>query len=191
MKKNFIGIAFFMVAMVLFNSCSKTGPAGTTGSTGPAGPTGAAGTAGPGGAPGAPGTANVIYSDWLDVGYGIDTIIQKATGKDTTYFTIINAPKLTIDILTKGEIKVYWNLNSAANPFIIPIPLNDSINVISPFFYLSNIELDANRNFSSGTIGTVKVRQYRYILIPGGVPARSTINWNDYNDVKKQLKLPD
>ena len=127
----------------------------------------------------------------MDVGYSIDTIIQKGTRKDTTYFTIISAPKLTIDILNKGEIKVYWNLNSAANPFIIPIPLNDSINVISPFFYLSNIELDANRNFSSGTMGTVKVRQYRYILIPGGVPARSTINWNDYSDVKKQLKLPD
>ncbi len=195
MKKKLSGIVCCMVvAMVLFNSCSKEGPAGATGATGAtgaAGTPGAAGPAGPAGSAGATGTANVIYSDWLDVAYAIDTIITVGSVKDTSYYSIITAAKLTVDILNKGEVKVYWNLNTAANPVIVPIPYNDGFNTILPYYYIGNIELDATRNFGSGTISGVKARQYRYILIPGGVPARSMINWNDYNDVKKQLNLPD
>lgn len=192
MKKISFSVACCMlVAMVLFNSCAKTGPAGTTGATGATGAAGPAGPAGPAGVPGAPGTANVIYSEWLDVAYAIDTIITFNNVKDTSYYSIITAAKLTADILNKGEIKVYWNLNTAANPYIVPIPYNDGFNTILPYFSVGNIELDASRNFGSGTISGVKVRQYRYILVPGGVPARSMINWKDYNDVKKQLNLPD
>jgi hypothetical protein len=39
----------------------------------------------------------------------------------------------------------------------------------------------------------LKYQQYRYILIPGGVAARTkqTVNWNNYNEVKAFLKLKD
>lgn len=201
MKKIFSSIALCMLVMVLFVSCSKEGPAGATGPAGPAGAAGAAGPAGPAGVPGAAGTANVIYSAWLDVSYAIDTIITtvtpQGTFRDTSYYALIPAPKLTADLLNRGDVKIYWNQNTATNPVVVPLPFFNGGVIINPFFFINQagagtIELDANANFSTGTLtGNIKYFQYRYILIPGGTTARNMIDWNDYNAVKAYLKIPD
>jgi len=179
-------LALVLAASVFVVSCQKgdAGPAGAAGATGPAGPAGPAGPTG---------TANVIYSDWIDVTF------SQASFSDT-----INAAQLTSDILAKGEVKVYVNIGSADNVNVIPLPVSD-------FFYgqddnNNNLILSVQPIFSVGMIvlqlgygGTFlpntipangkKYFQYRYILIPGGVKTTSKIDWNNYSQVKTYLNL--
>ena len=181
----FTRVAAVLVAVsLLFAYCKK----GDAGPAGPAGPAGAAGAQGP---KGDTGTANVIYSAWLDVNYTVD----KTTGGDTLgFFANITAPKLSSAILNNGEIKVYFNFGSAAQPDVVPLPLAD------PFYGLyttvdlfpQRIYLYSNFNPSTVTVSGNKVYQHRYILIPGSVPGRmANIDWKDYNKVKAALNLPD
>jgi hypothetical protein len=183
----------FLAIAVLFASCAKEGPAGATGPAGPAGPTGAAGAAGvPGtnGAPGAPGTANVFYSTWLNVTF---------EGSDTTgFFGEITAPRLVDSIINRGEIKVYVNLGSDSTnaQVVVPLPLTEILltgATIVPYFQVENITLVSDGNVSSRKIRNFNYLQYRYILIPGGRAARlaSGINWENYAEVKKYLRLQD
>jgi len=189
MKKISFSVACCMlVVTVLFNSCAKTGPAGSTGATGA---TGAAGSAGPAGVPGAPGTANVIYSEWLDVKYVYDTV-HTGTKIDTVgTHADIPAAKMTLDILTKGEIKVYWNRGTVAAPAVFPLPYFDGGDILNPYFTLQRIRILATDDFGTFTSTSGKTFQYRYILIPGAVTGRSIVNWNNYVDVKKYLNLQD
>src|SRR5436305_11781768 len=111
------GILILATALAIA-SCSK-GPKGDTGPAGPQGPAGAAGAAGSPGATGATGTANVIYSNWLNV---------KFTGTDTTgWFANITATQLVDSIVNKGDIKVFLNVgsDSADNQLVFPLPITD------------------------------------------------------------------
>jgi len=203
MKLKIFAIPYCLViaAIVIFTSCKKgdTGPAGAAGAAGPQGPAGPAGAAGAAGAQGAPGTANVIYSAWLDVAYGYNI---DGNGDTLGFAAEIPAPKLVDSILTKGEIKVYMNFSTAADPDIVPMPIFDPIYfspalVINPDYLLNTILLSSNYNVGTGTTGAgVKVRQYRYILIPGGTAGRpaaggKTVDWNNYKEVQQYLGLKD
>ncbi|HOA39329.1 MAG TPA: collagen-like protein [Flavihumibacter sp.] len=187
-------LALFAFSLSL-TSCSKEG---STGPAGPAGPTGATGATG---AKGETGTANVIYSDWLDV-----------TFNDTTGVADVAAPSLTLDVLNKGSIKVYWNLSDETDPFIVSVPA-----VISPYLLFSAEtlaqmwpsitdgnypEIYVDAYYSEKLINLVSnypvsssegFSQFRYIIIPGGVQEgnRSAIDWKDYNSVKKYYQLKD
>lgn len=187
-------LAIALSAAVLIVACKK----GDTGPAGPAGPTGAAGATGPQGPKGDSATANVTYSAWTDVAFTVvttpDTVV---VGKLDTlgYVAKIVAPKLTADILTKGEIKAYVNFGSSTNPDVVPLPYTDLITTgvsIMPDFIVDTIYLTSNADASTVTQSGVKFRQYRYILIPGTVPAAANpaIKWNDYNSVKSYFKLP-
>ncbi len=182
---------FILFSVLLISSCSKdaeTGPAGPAGPQGPSGPAGAAGAPGP---KGDTGTANVIYSAWLDATFSVD----QASLPDSVWFTLINAPKLTPDIINNGEIKVYMNLGSSTTPAVVPLPYFDGGVIIQPYFFATRIEIDANVNLSTQTISQgVKTLQYRYILIPGRVNARKAqddVDWNNYASVQKYLNLKD
>ena len=189
MKKLTLQIAAiaFVAVSILFASCSKEGPAGATGPAGAAGP---AGGQGPAGAKGDDGTANVIYSEWLDVTY--EEVDEDEDGTTDFFLANIDAPMLDAGILSSGEIKVYFNFGTADDPYILPLPYS---NLILPAFYLNTIELSAGSDFSTTTNNDGdKIGQYRYILIPGGTAARKaglTVDWNDYNQVKKYLNLKD
>jgi hypothetical protein len=172
-------LALLVMFAALVISCSKGGSAGAEG---PAGATG---------------TANVIYSDWLDVVFTADTVMQGSVITDTLgYYATINAPKLDANILSKGEFKVYFNVNTAAAPIIYPLPYIDvysGLN-IDVLFHLQSIELYTNSSqistfTPSGT--AVKVFQFRYVLIPGGVSANASINLNNYQETKTALGLKD
>lgn len=177
--------ALFLSLVVLATSCKKgdTGPAGPKGDTGPTGATGATG------ATGKTGTANVIYSAWLNVTF--------AAVNDSVGGAQIDAPKLVDSIIEKGDVKVFWNVNSASNPYIVALPYADNglvlgVNDLHLNFVatVGAILLYSNYNLSSGTSNGEAVGQYRYILIPGGSAARSAVvNWNDYNQVKNYLGL--
>lgn len=186
-------LAIGLFAAIFVFSCKK----GDTGPAGPAGAAGAAGPAGPQGPKGDSATANVTYSAWTDVTYTLftapDTVVA---GKIDTLGGIakIVAPKLTADILTKGEIKVYINLGTAANPDVFPLPYVGFNGVlISPDFIVDTIYLTTNIGYAGTTTQNgVKSQQYRYILIPGTQPAiaNPAVKWNDYNSVKSYFNLP-
>jgi hypothetical protein len=173
---------YYLLAVALTVTACKKGDPGPQGEKGDKGDTG--GTGGKGD----PGTANVMYSDWLDLGYSLD----QASG---IYFTQIDEPRLTDELLTTGEVKVYINLGSAAEKVVSVLPYRSGTAQITPFFLDQLIELDANVNASTATdpaTGT-KFRQYRYVIIPGGVNIRAEkkVDWNNYSEVKAYLGLKD
>ena len=174
-------------AALLVAACKKgdTGPAGEKGEKGDAGATGTTG------ATGKAGTANVIYSAWQDVTFNL---VDSFTAVGT-----ITAPKIVDSIIQKGEVKVFWNINTASSPTIVALPYHDNGVVFGlsdlaniPLIRVGTIALYSNYNLSSRTNSSgEKVFQYRYIIIPGGVSARSAVNWDDYNQVKSYLGLKD
>jgi hypothetical protein len=189
MKHSFLRCTSVLVlsAALFFTACKKgdAGPAGETGAPGPTGATGATGSTGK------TGTANVIYSAWMDVPF---------TAVDTFFQATITAPKIVDSIIQKGEVKVYWNVNTAASPTIVSLPFADrgllfgvADLIVTPLVKVGNIYLLANYDVSSFTPPNTsdKVWQYRYIIVPGGVTARSAVNWNDYKQVQQYLGLKD
>jgi hypothetical protein len=190
---------------LIVTSCAKDGPAGATGPAGVAGPQG---TAGATGATGATGTANVIYSNWLDVTYDpIDV-------DSTAWIATIRAPRLDTSILNRGIMKVYWNAGSVDTSLIVALPFTDLLFsgiIITPYFSKDTITLASNFDASTYTDNGQKFFQYRYVLVPGGNTAgrgtnggtnttiagrgtnggTNTINWNDYKQVKAYLGLKD
>ena len=177
---------------LIFTQCKK----GDAGPAGPAGPAGSAGATGPQGPKGDTGTANVIYSAWLDVTYVVDTVHNGNVIDTLGYHADITANKLTSSIIDRGEIKVYMNWGTTANPDVAPLPILDVFFtglIINPEFLVQKITLFANLNASTFTQSGQKFLQYRYILIPGSVAGRyaKPIDWNDYNKVKAYLGLTD
>ncbi|HEX6427350.1 MAG TPA: hypothetical protein VF008_06670 [Niastella sp.] len=172
---------------LFFTACKKgdTGPAGETGAPGATGANGAAG------ATGKPGTANVIYSAWMDVEF---SLVDSFTAVGT-----ITAPKIVDSIIQKGEVKVFWNVNTASNPSIVALPYHDDGVLFGasdlaniPLIKVGTISLYSNYNLSSRTTTSgEKAFQYRYIIVPGGITARSAVNWNDYKQVQHYLGLKD
>jgi hypothetical protein len=181
-------LAIVLFAAIFVIACKK----GDTGPAGPAGPAGAAGAAGAAGPKGDSGTANVIYSAWTNVTFSpilLDTISPGVV--DTTWGATVTAPKLTADVLSKGEIKVYYNFGTTASPDVVPLPFTDLIFVgwnIQVDLAVGNIYLTANDNFTSGRLNGPNSGQFRYILIPGAVPA--SVNVKDYNSVKNYFNVP-
>jgi len=181
-----------LFAVILaFAACSKDGDQGPAGNPGPAGPGGPAGPAGPGGPKGDTGVANVIYSDWLNVAFDS---IRDENGVPTGdgFIGAIEIPKLTKEILTKGVINVYFNLDSADAPYIVPLPYVDPYLFVSFRASEGGIVILASHDLSSGNYpGEKVIQQFRYVLVPGGVAARSAsgVDWKNYKSVQQYLGL--
>ena len=169
-----------VVVAALFANCKK----------GDAGPEGPEGPAGPQGPPGPTGTANVIYSTWQDVTYSE----HEENGQLLGYFSEWAVDKLSNAILNSGDVRVYFNFGTTADPDIVLFPLSDNFfnTHVSVDLFPQTILLYSNFNASTFTDNEGKKFQHRYILIPGGVPARvAQPDWNDYNKVKAFYNLPD
>ncbi|GAA0553452.1 hypothetical protein GCM10009415_39270 [Chitinophaga japonensis] len=181
------GISYALLFSIVFAmaSCSKDGDTGPEGPAGPAGPEGPAGEQGP---KGDTGTANVIYSGWLDVTFGLNS-------DSTAFIAEIDAPKIDQEVLATGEVKVYMNLSNASDPFIVPLPYFDGTFLINVRMYEQTINLLSFNNLSTFTDENdgMKYQQARYVIIPGGTAARQAagIDWNDYQQVKNYLGLKD
>ena len=191
MKRNYLRLLVILFATTLFLANCKKGDPGEPGA---AGQNGAQGPAGPQGPKGDAGTANVIYSDWLDVAFLPDTVHTGNTIDTIGFYSTISAPKLDMDMLSKGEMKIYVNLNSAADPAISVLPYFDVYSNISitPTFLLQEIDLYSNINPGTVTESGTKYLQYRYILIPGSTKAaRKMVDLSNYNEVKKFYGLKD
>ena len=183
---------FFLAITVIVAGCSKDGD---TGPVGPAGPPGPAGGAGVPGAQGAPGTANVIYSAWLSVPFKPDTFRTGGVLDTAGFFTDIAAPKLDLAMLDKGELKVYVNLGTAAEPEVYPLPFLGAV-YIEPIFTLNTVTVYASGSKSQNLQTALGQIPFRYVLIPGGTAGRSAaggkaVDWNNYKEVQQYLGLKD
>ena len=178
MRKSYFYLPLLTVCFVLIAfSCKKgdTGPQGAVGPEGPEGPPG----------------ANVIYSAWLDVTFSEED--ADGDGQPDFFAASIPAPKLTSEIVNTGVVKVYLNTNTAAEPYVVPIPYGT---VVLSAFTVGNIDLTSGDDLSTATDATGTYLQYRYILIPGEEAARKMpggkkINWDNYADVKAYLQIKD
>ena len=164
-------------SLFIFVACKK-GDAGPEGPAGPAGPAGPSGPAGP------TGTANVIYSDWLDVDF-------EPNSDSSNWSAAIPVDALTPEMLSQGEIKIYINFNTADDPVIFPLPYFDGQIIINPLFYTDTIAMISTVDAGTVDNGGDKFFQYRYVLIPGGTLANvpANVNLDRYADVKKYFKL--
>lgn len=178
------------IGALSFTSCQK----GDTGPEGPAGPAGAPGAPGAQGPQGPAGTANVFYSTWLNVGMeGIDT---SADGNTILYAGAIDAPRVNNAVLNTGTVHTYLNINTQDDPVVISFPTQffDPLGADAILFD-GGIQFNSfNQDLSTGlTQQGDTVLQYRYVVIPGGVPARvkSDIDWKDYKQVKAYLGIKD
>ncbi|MBV7530286.1 collagen-like protein [Chitinophaga sp. sic0106] len=197
MKKlrSFVPYALILSAVVMFMvSCSKDGEPGPAGAQGPAGTNGTQGPAGPKGDTGAKGdtgVANVIYSAWLDVPFAADTVQYPGGVIDTVgWYGQIAVAKLTADMIGKSDVKVYINMNTPASPQVLALPFYGSFSLFN-LLVPGGIILQSNVRIGTVSVNGTKYQQYRYILIPGGVAARSVIDWNNYEAVKAYLNLVD
>lgn len=195
MKQKFLSMPFYLViaAVTFLTSCQKEGDVGPAGAQGPAGP------AGPQGPSGQAGNANVIYSEWLNVDYNP---VPDAVGDTIRFKARIVVPKLVDSILSKGEIKVYFNYRTPSKLDVVPLPYfnpfyYDPAAIIMPDYYPGEISLSSNYNMGTFDDEGEKRFQYRYVLIPGSVTAgraaagAKTIDWNNYKEVQAYLGLKD
>lgn len=199
-------------ATMLVTSCKKgdtgpmgpkgdkgdTGATGSKGDKGDKGDTGATGATGGTGTPGKDGTdAQVIYSDWITANLTANTHPsgETATESNYSYLQLIDAPKLTADIVDKGQVLVYFknsegeifNISNQTytigtyfdedpsthvvtkNRLGINFFTNCSIGKVKLFYDNSwwlDVDWDTNKVISSFNASGSKVR---YVLIPGNI----------------------
>ena len=116
-------------ATMLMTSCKKgdMGPAGPAGPNGPTGATGATGAAGK--------DAQVIYSNWMPANFTeIDHTVENSTTSSLyNYIHSIDAPKLTSDIVDKGQVLVYFkNSQGEVSPVNESTYIRDTVQTVDP-----------------------------------------------------------
>jgi hypothetical protein len=164
---------FLYVATILALFVSLFACKGPAGDVGPAGPTGATGAIG---ATGAAGTSGAIYSEWIT-----------PTFSATTFSATLTAPKLTQEIVDRGDVHVYLKGQS----LVFPLPYIDTDS-------LGRVALQLDYAIGVGRIvlftnARISGIPFRYVLIPGSTPSgrKSAIDFNNYEAVKKEFDLPD
>ncbi len=175
----------FAIALVVNIGCEgPEGPQGEQGSQGPEGPEGPQGPAG---------TANVIYSDWTDFVADNWTDDYSAFGQRRRDYPI-DVPQIDGDILSMGTVKVYVRIPGVLGETVFPLPW--IYGITKGIAQVLNYELDPGMitiNFydlvddsvDPGTFGDVV--EYRYVIIPGGMPAKAA-NLPDLNDYYKVIE---
>ncbi|OQP60802.1 hypothetical protein [Niastella populi] len=144
------------------------------------------------GAKGDTGTANVMFSGWLNVKFQPQT---NNDGDTVVWTAEIDAPKLTKAILDSGTVKVYLNIGTAASQTVFPLPIADFyyaaayIESLNLYYTPGKITMYASQDASTETVAGQTYYQFRYVIIPGGVPAGRM--GTDYQAVKDYYKIPD
>ncbi len=125
------------------------------------------GPAGPEGEQGETGTANVIYSEWIESQYP-DNITSVGSSFS------VDARHVTEEIIDKGLVLGFAkNTPLSGAPIIYQLPI-----ILNSNQYLVRVVKTGEVTFSVGNInsnpvGTTPFKEYRYIIIPGGIPASS------------------
>jgi hypothetical protein len=139
---------------------------------------------------GATGTANVIYSNWASAPTATAATIDGTSGNSTS----IPATQLTQEILDKGTVLVYGKFSTTIFPLPYVSYAGGSANTLTFFPELNNIKLFRFKHDGSGGVSIPTSLQFRYILIPGGVLAKTSqarFKEMPYSEVCKLLNIPE
>ncbi len=183
--KRFFSVLFIASLMM---ACSKDD--GQDGATGPAGSQGEQGAAGQDGVDGAQGsqgetgTANVIYSDWFSADFGENPILSPGASDN------FNVDEFTQEIKDNGLIIVYSrrDLGQGYSYFTLPYTRYFSTNQhFSSRFFAYNDRINISVTSVNGSdIISSYLTEFRYIIVPGGIPASGKNLALDYKNLSYQ-----
>lgn len=186
-KSRFILLVTIIPLTFFLAAASCDGPEGPQGAMGEQGPQGEQGPEGP------PGTANVIYSDWMNIAWNLT---DNATFKQM----YIEEPRVVEeDFIENGTLLMYFKLEVPEGIVTAPLPFTNGTD------YLTFLAADVPGENVEGIVvrleatdGTTDVQsdwndyQFRYVMVPGGVPAKMGDGFlKDYSAVKEYYGLPD
>jgi hypothetical protein len=129
----------------------------------------------------------VIYSPWTTIpGSATDTILDGSKLK----VLHLKAPELKQDIIDSGAIMVYMRFSD----IVLALPYTSfaggKANTVDFIPKVGDIVLTRFTHDNSASVGFGPL-SYRYVLIPGGVPAAAAPNLVDYQAVRLQFGIPD
>ena len=135
---------------------------------------------------GEPGTANVIYSEWsvLD-GAWRDSTFSGANFK----VNHLNATALTQDIIDAGVVICYQKYLGN----VVALPYTCISYTIAFHPNPNRILFTTLKNDLSGGVVLSSNHYYRYVIIPGGISAKSTLDYSKlrYEDLCYVLYIPE
>ncbi len=189
----------------LILACSKDGEQGPIGTQGPQGEQGLPGvdgqngedgTDGAQGEPGELGTANVIYSEWFPSEFPDDIALARDSFS-------VGAPELTDDNIENGLLLVFGRTFNVIDDTLIE-QLPRTFFVRDQYYYHRYITNPATTNpqqfeiivesIDGGFIGTPFFEEYRYFIIPGGIPTsgKSAVNYTKmtYEEISTHFNIP-
>jgi hypothetical protein len=174
------------IVIILLTACSDGDP----GPTGQQGPQGEQGAQGPEGEKGATGTANVIYSEWMDIEWN--------SANDPNYKTMsIPEPMITSEFLEKGGVSLFFlRVVSGDVTLVVPIPYQQASVYLTSVAQIKSGEsavglmamtLDGS-SFSEDLFEGVEIR---YVLIPGGTFTAGGRASYSYESLQNLYNIPD
>lgn len=177
-----------LVLSITFIACE--GPAGPQGEQGLQGEEGAQGPQGE------EGTANVIYSEWLEVEW------NGADEDDYKRMDIVE-PMITDRFMSTGTVLMYLHVSGTDGSAVFALPLTDEGQTYAFFMRPADFSAPLPGTFpeepglsfyiqENGGVATGGLSGIRYVLIPDGVPAKiSSGFWNDYEAVAEYFGIPE
>ena len=178
--------AMLLTSSLLFTQCQ-----GPQGEPGPQGEKGATGERGTTGAKGETGTANVIYSNWIDM-----SGTSKWRRNNPSYWeaTLVKTNTITNSVLERGVVLVYMRSTISSRTMLTPFAALDGYFTIYANIFVGEISIwqQFPKSNSPLTLDLQGWHFYRYVIIPGGIPAgrKAAINYSNYEEVKKAFNIP-
>lgn len=139
------------------------------------------------------GTANVIYSSWTTLDSAVrDTTIDGSDMK----VSHIDAPQLSQEILDQGVVNVYMEFSDDIYPLPYTGYAGGASNVMDFLPRLNKLFITRFTMDNSASVGFNSSLEFRYVLIPGGVAAKSKMSKDQikkmpYSEVKKRFGIRD
>lgn len=139
------------------------------------------------------GTANVIYSAWTTFDSAVrDTTIDSSDLKVGD----IDAPQITQEILDEGVVNVYMDFSGDVYPLPYTSYAGGAANTIDFLPRLNLIHVTRFTHDNSASVGFASSLEFRYVLIPGGVAAKSKLSKEEikkmpYLEAQKRFGIQD
>jgi hypothetical protein len=184
---------FSILAIGFLNSCE-----GPQGEPGPAGPAGSTGSPGATGAKGDAGTVNIQTTAWIKVTK--ELFASSYSSEDGLFSTNIGINGTAIDNITQktlneGIVLAYNRVfGSPAEVWLVPFDYYHDGNHITYSLRLQPKKAIIDINFSKAIDPQTYFvdEEFRIVVIPPASGARlRSINFKDYNEVKRAFNLKD
>lgn len=164
-------------SLLVFNSCTKTGPQGPQGPAGPQGQAGATGPAGP------QGNANVV-------GNGKSFSVPASTwafNSTANYYSVdFSDPDITTDVVNGGIVEMFRYYSSSDSWSNLPDINGNQVIVFN--FYLGGFSIFIQTTDGSAPVAPTSAIIFRDVVItPSQRQAHPNTNWKNYSEATSAL----